>query len=273
MKRKILSFVGLIILVGSLMFPLVWMIKISITPKAELFVRPPVFFPSRISWTGFLSLFHNVRFLRYYMNSVLVAGGTIVVCIFASILAAYSFSRFRYRGRNALMVFSLTSQMFPAALLILSLYIFYQRMGLIDSYVGLILAHSSFALPLSIWIIKSYFDTIPRELEDSAEIDGLGRMRTLMKIILPLSYPGVVAATIYVFIYSWNDFIFGLTLTSSDARRILAPGITLTFLGQLEYLWSEMMATSILISVPIVVVFLFLQKYFVRGLTAGAVKQ
>ena len=171
------------------------------------------------------------------------------------------------------MVFSLTSQMFPAALLILSLYLFYQRIGLINTYIGIALAHSSFALPLSIWIIKSYFDTIPKELEDSAKMDGIGKMRTLTSIILPLSTPGVISAAIYIFIFSWNDFIFGLTLATKDAYRILAPGITLTFLGQFEYLWSEMMAASILISLPEVSAFLFLQKYFVKGLTAGAVKQ
>jgi multiple sugar transport system permease protein len=271
--KSIILFCLTLFLVAILIFPIYWMIKISLTQKSDLFVKPPQLMIKKLSTASFLDIFHQQKFLRYYLNSIIVAGTTVFLCSIASIFSAYSFSRFQYRGKRMLMVFSLTSQMFPAALLILSLYLFYQRIGLINTYIGIALAHSSFALPLSIWIIKSYFDTIPKELEDSAKMDGIGKMRTLTSIILPLSTPGVISAAIYIFIFSWNDFIFGLTLATKDAYRILAPGITLTFLGQFEYLWSEMMAASILISLPEVLAFLFLQKYFVKGLTAGAVKQ
>ncbi|MCF7943580.1 MAG: carbohydrate ABC transporter permease [Spirochaetia bacterium] len=272
-QKTILTFCLTLIIVAVLIFPIFWMVKISLTPKAELFTKPPRLTVSKLNYASYLDIFTQQKFLRYYLNSIIVAGMTVLICSLTSIFSAYSFSRFEYRGKRLLMIFSLTSQMFPAALLILTLYIFYQRNGLINTYFGIALAHSSFALPLSIWIIKSYFDTIPRELEDSAKIDGIGKMRTLSAIIIPLSTPGIIAATIYIFIFSWNDFIFGLTLATKDAYRILAPGITLTFLGQFEYLWSEMMAASILISLPEVLAFLFLQKYFVKGLTAGAVKQ
>ncbi len=272
-KKKIVLTLLTFVLVIFVMFPIFWMARISITPKSILFSRPVRILPSQITFKTFGELFNHSKFLKYYMNSIIVAVGTILLCSFTSILAAYSFSRFSYKGKKTLMLISLTSQMFPAALLILSLYLLYQKIGLINSYQGLILAHSSFALPLSIWIIKSYFDTIPKELEDSAKMDGLGKLKSLFYIIIPLSYPGIIAATIYIFIYSWNDFIFGLTLTTQDKFRILAPGISLTFMGQMEYLWSEMMSASILTSLPIVIAFLFLQKYFVKGLTAGAVKQ
>jgi multiple sugar transport system permease protein len=197
----------------------------------------------------------------------------VAVCLVAGLLAAYSFSRFEYRGKKTLMVIALSAQMFPWAMMLISVYIFFIKLRLLDSYAGLIAAHSTFALPLTIWITKSYFDSIPRELEESAFIDGCSRMRTLMRIVVPVSYPGILAAGIYVFIFSWNDFLFGLTLTSRDKMRILAPGIALSFIGEYEYRWVEMMSTSIAISIPVVVLFLLLQRYFIEGLTAGALKE
>jgi multiple sugar transport system permease protein len=131
----------------------------------------------------------------------------------------------------------------------------------------------TFALPMTIWIIKGYFDTIPTELEESAYIDGCSRMKTFGRIILPLTRPGLTAAGIYIFIFSWNDFLFGLTLTISDIKRTLAPGIALSFIGEFEYRWVEMMSASVSISLPILIVFLFLQNAFVDGMTARALKE
>ena len=201
-----------------------------------------------------------------------MALGTVVICLIAGMLAAYSFSRFEYFGRNTLMVGTLSAQMFPWALLLISLYIFLGKLRLVNSYLGLILAHSIFALPLTIWIIKGYFDTVPQELEDAAIVDGCSPMQTLLKIMIPVCYPGILAAGIYVFIFSWNDFIFGLTLTSQENMRTLGPGIALTFIGEHAYAWVDMMASSILVSLPTIIVFLLLQKFFIQGLTAGAVK-
>ena len=171
-----------------------------------------------------------------------------------------------------MMVITLMAQMFPWALLLISLYISYIKIGLLNNYLGLILAHSTFALPLTIWIIKGYFDSIPRELEQAAKIDGCSQVQSLVKIILPLARPGITAAGIYIFLFSWNDFLFGLTLTTQDTMRILSPGISMQFIGEFEFLWVEMMSSSVLITIPIVMLFLMFQKYFIQGLTAGAVK-
>jgi multiple sugar transport system permease protein len=262
-----------ILLVLLIFFPIFWMIKISFSAKSEVFKIPPNIVPKKINLEGYKYFFNNSIFQRYYLNSVIVATGTVLLCLFAGILAAYSFSRFKYRARNPLMVFVLTAQMFPWALLIITLYLFFSKLRLLDTYFSLILAHSTFAIPLTTWIIKSYFDTIPRELEESAYIDGSGQLFTLFKIILPISKPGIIASMIYIFIFSWNDFIFGLALTSKNEMRILAPGIQLSFVGQYEYLWVEMMACSILVTLPIAFLFLFFQRYFIAGLTAGAVKE
>jgi multiple sugar transport system permease protein len=259
-------------LVAILLFPIFWMIRISLTPDHLLFILPPKNVFKNINLNGYIGLFSRIKIGRFYFNSVVVALGTVLTCLFCGTLAGYSFSRFKYKGRNTLMVITLSAQMFPWAMLIISLYILYIKTKLLDSHIGLILAHSTFALPLTIWIIKGYFDTIPKELEESAFIDGCSRMRTLLKIILPLTTPGVLAAAIYVFLFSWNDFLFGLTLTTTDRARTLAPGITMKFIGEWEYHWVDMMSTSISITIPVVVLFLFLQRYFIEGLTAGALK-
>jgi multiple sugar transport system permease protein len=268
-----LLFLATLALVVALLFPLFWMARISVSTRPELFEVPPRWLPTTLNFHGYASILAEGSFLRYYLNSIIVALSTVAICLVAGILAAYSFSRFEYPARKTLMVVTLSAQMFPWALLIISLYIFFLRLRLLDTYWALILAHTTFALPLTIWIVKSYFDTIPRELEESAYMDGCMRTKALTRIIIPLSLPGILAAAIYIFIFSWNDFLFGLTLTSSDKMRILAPGIALAFIGEYEYRWVEMMASSIAVMAPVVVAFLFLQRYFIEGLTAGALKE
>ena len=270
-NRWFLFFIALVF-TFIFLFPIFWMIRMAITPAADLFEIPPKWIPDTLNWEGF-SYFAERNFIRYFYNSLIVSFATVLVCLFAGILSAYSFSRFNYRGRRALMVIALSAQMFPWTLLIITLYIFFIKVRLLNTYFGVVLAHTTFALPLTIWIIKSYFDTIPRELEESAYIDGCGLIGTLVKIILPLSYPGILAAAIYVFIFSWNDFLFGLTLTSKNDMRILAPGIAISFIGEFDYRWVEMMACSIIVTLPVAIMFLLLQRYFIQGLTAGALKE
>ena len=265
-------FFAALVLTLFLVFPIYWMMRISISPQDKLFAIPPDFFLTRFNWEGYQKFFSRGVFLRFYLNSIIVGVGTVLLSLFAGTCAGYSFSRFRYRGRKVMMVITLTAQMFPWALLLISLYISYIHFGLLNNYLGLILAHSTFALPLTIWIIKGYFDSIPRELEQAAKIDGCGQIQSLVRIILPLAKPGITAAGIYIFLFSWNDFLFGLTLTTQDTMRILSPGISMQFIGEFEFLWVEMMSSSVLITIPIVILFLIFQKYFIQGLTAGAVK-
>ena len=266
-------FVVILMITLLILTPMFWMVRIAFTPESELFNWPPKSIIKAASVKGFVTLFTDrFYFFRYYLNSIIVAVMTTAVCLTAGILAGYSFSRFRYKGRIFLMQALLSSQMFPWALLLIPLFITFSKFRLINTYTGLVLAHSTFAFPLCTWILKSYFDTIPRELEECARIDGCGKLRALWSIILPISLPGIVAAGIYVFLFSWNDFLFGLTLTTKDSMRILAPGIALTFIQENRYVWDEMMAACVCVTVPLVVLFVFLQRYFIEGLTAGAMK-
>lgn len=268
-----LSFLLVLVLALILFSPVYWMIRLSVTSREFLFELPPV--PLRISVdiSSYISVLQMTEFMRYYLNSIIIAAGTVLLALLAGVLAAYSFSRFRYYGRKTLMMLALTAQMFPWAMLLISLSIFFSRVHMLNTYAAIILTHTTFALPLTIWITKSYLDTIPKELEDSAFIDGCGRMKTLTSIILPLCRPGLTAAGIYVFIFSWNDFLFGLTLTSKRSMRPLAPGIVMEFLGERQTNWTMMSASAVIVTMPIVIAFLFLQRYFISGLTAGAVKE
>jgi len=274
-KSKIISSILihllLIFTAGVLFFPLIWMLKISFTPRALVFILPPKWM-IKPTFIGYAELLTS-SFLVFFRNSVSVAMGTVLLSLVAGSLAAYSFSRFAYKGRKVLMLFTLSAQMFPWALLLISLYMFFVKLQLIDTLWAVLIAHTTFALPMTIWILKGYFDTIPISLEESAYIDGCSRMRTFRQIILPLTKPGITAAAIYIFIFSWNDYLFGLTLTVSDAKRTLAPGISMTFVGEFEFRWVEMMSASVMITIPILIIFLFLQNAFVDGMTAGAVKE
>jgi multiple sugar transport system permease protein len=258
---------------GLFVAPLFWMFRISFTARRFMFTLPPVPLSESATLAGYISLLQLPEFLRYYLNSVIVAFGTVALALIAGTLAAYSFSKFRYRGRNSLMLFALSAQMFPWAMLLISLYLLFNKVQMLNTYGALILTHTTFALPLTIWIMKGFFDTIPGELLDSAAMDGCSRLRTLASIVMPISRPGVVAAGIYIFIFSWNDFIFGLTLMSTRNRRPLTVGVALTFLTERQTYWSEMMASAVIVTIPLVILFLLLQRHFIAGLTAGAMKE
>ena len=169
------------------------------------------------------------------------------------------------------MVITLSAQMFPWALLLISLYIFYIKFHLLNTYFGLILAHTTFALPLTIWIIKGYFDTIPRELEESAYIDGCSRMRALVQVILPLAKPGVTAAGIYIFLFSWNDFLFGITVVPNPKAQPVTVALN-NLSGSFSVEWNVVLAGAVIAALPTALIYIFLGRFFVRGLLAGSVK-
>ena len=166
----------------------------------------------------------------------------------------------------------LSSQMFPFVVLLLTIYLVMRAFGLLDNYLSLILSYITFTLPIGIWTLKSYFDQIPNELIEAARVDGASRFTIIHRIMFPLVIPGMVSIAIYGFVWSWNDLIYSLTLITSTNKRTLAPGLILNYLGEFQAKWTEMMAASIMVSIPVAIMFIFLQRFFVRGLTAGAVK-
>lgn len=261
-----------VVVLGLFAFaPVYWLLVTSFTPHANVFRYPPSWFPANPTLDAYRALAENPALFGYLRNSVVVSAVTALLSVVVSASMAYSFSKFRYRGRRSLMYLVLASQMFPQALLLVTLYAVFSAYGLLNTYTALILSFTTFTLPLCVWMLKGFFDTIPDELVEAAKVDGASRMRTYLTIVLPLAAPGLVAAGLFAFVRGWNDFIFALTLAGPD-RQTLPPGLVNTFVGEAATAWPELMAASLVVSLPVAAAFIVLQKYLVGGLTAGAVK-
>lgn len=254
------------------LFPIYWMVVTALSPDELAFRFPPRLLPSEVTADHLVGFVENPRLLRYLLNSAVVASLTALLTVAVATLMGYSFSKFRYRGRRSLMYLVLSSQMFPHALLLVTLYLMYRAYGLLHTYPGLVLAFTAFTLPLCVWLLKSFFDTIPDPVLEAAALDGAPRWRVLVSIVFPLARPGLLAAGLFAFVRGWNDFIFALTLAGPD-RMTLPPGLVNTYLGEFQAAWPALMAASLIVSLPVVVAFVALQRFLVGGMVAGAVRE
>ena len=271
--RKRLLFGVTVMLMVILFLPLYWMLVTSLKPNSAAFRVPPEFFPLHPTLHSYSSqLADRGGFVTYFLNGVIVSTGTTVLTIAVAMLAGYAFSRYRFPFRRPLLILILATQMFPGTLLVVGMYVFFRHLSLLDTYPGLVLAFTSFALPFSIWMMDGFFRTVPRDLDEAALIDGSSRLGTLVRVIAPLTAPGVLAVAVYAYLNSWNNLLFALTLTTSQSMRTIPPGFLLTYVGEFQYYWSDAMAGSIIVTLPMIIAFMFLQRYLVRGMTAGAVK-
>jgi multiple sugar transport system permease protein len=268
---RISAWVAVVVFGAFALLPVYWLLATSLSPQDQVFQYPPRIFPSTVTFEHYADLADDPDLFRYLVNSVIVSVVTAVLSVLVSAYMGYSFSKFRYRGRRSLMYLVLSSQMFPQALLLVTLYAVFSAYGLLNSYAALILSFTTFTLPLCVWMLKGFFDTIPDELIESARVDGASRLRIIHSIVLPLSAPGLVAAGLFAFVRGWNDFIFALTLAGPD-KQTLPPGLVNTFVGEAQTAWPQLMAASLVVSLPVVIGFIVLQRYLVGGLTAGAVK-
>ena len=261
----------LVILILWAVLPFLWMVSTAFKTTEETYTSPPLWIPHHPTIENFLYILKRGAFLTYFRNSVIVAVSTTVISIILSSLAGYSFSRFKFFGGHSLLLLFLITQMFPGALLIIPLFQIIKFLKLLDTLYALVLSHITFSLPLCTWLMKGFFDQIPRELEEAAMIDGCSRISAMIYVIFPLALPGIIAASIFSFIGSWDEFIFALTFTSSDEVRTLPIGLQ-RFIGSYEIYWNHLGAASVLTTIPVIILFLFIQKYMVKGLTAGSVK-
>ena len=261
----------LVILILWAVLPFLWMVSTAFKTTEETYTSPPLWIPHHPTIKNFLYIVKRGAFLTYFRNSVIVAVSTTVISIILSSLAGYSFSRFKFFGGHSLLLLFLITQMFPGALLIIPLFQIIKFLKLLNTLYALVLSHITFSLPLCTWLMKGFFDQIPRELEEAAMIDGCSRISAMIYVIFPLALPGIIAASIFSFIGSWDEFIFALTFTSSDEVRTLPIGLQ-RFIGSYEIYWNHLGAASVLTTIPVIILFLFIQKYMVKGLTAGSVK-
>lgn len=266
-----LSYLCLIILVLITIFPLLWIISTSIKPSVEVFSIPPRWIPENLSFENYSNVLFNSSIPKYFVNSLIVGLITTFLSVVVGGAAGYGFARYHFKGNQSLSLFMLFSQMLPLTVLMIPIYFMLSGLGLLDSLLGLGVAHLILTLPVVTWMSRSYFIAIPKELEEAAKIDGCNQLQALIKVILPLAAPGIAATGIYAFIMSWNEFVLASILTNSDSARTLPIGLT-EFSSMFEVDWGSTMAAATLISIPVILFFLWLQKYFIQGLAQGSVK-
>lgn len=250
--------------------PFVWMLLTSIKPNADLSQFPVRYLPSSTTFEHYRTLIQRTSFPVNLLNSLIIACGAVLLGLATSVPAAYSFSRFRFAGRRTLMTGFLVINMFPIVLLIIPLFVLMRTLGLIDTFIGVIIGHSTFSIPFSIWMLVSYFNAIPRDLDEAATIDGASRLQTIRLVVLPLVMPGIVTTAIYVFITSWNEYLFAMMLSGETVRPVTVA--LQLFIGEFTVQWGILTAGGTIIALPVTILFLFVQKRLVGGLTAGAVK-
>ena len=273
-QRYALRGVGVVILAVVLLvalFPPYFMTITALHPPNLSFNRTPTIFSTDLTLRAFLDLFQKYPYLTWMTNTTIVAVSSTIFSVSVATLAAYSLSRLRYPGRGALSSAVFFVYLFPSTLLFIPIFIVLNSLHLLDWLPALVAVYLTFAVPFSIWLLKAYFLTIPRELEDAALVDGATRWQSLVLIVMPLATPGIAVACIYSFTLAWNEYLYAFTLLSDQAKFTLAPGLTKLIFGDV-FLWGMIMAGGVLMSAPLLVLYFIAQRYIVAGLSAGAVK-
>ena len=274
-RKKIMAGVAmyalLALLASLVLIPVLWMVSTAFKSYGETIAKPPRWIPQQISFEAFGRLWSEYPFGTYFKNSFVIVLFSMAVSVFASCLAGYGLTRFRFRGRNSLMTFILVTQMFPSVMLLVPFYSIIGKMHLLDTHLGLILVYISFTVPFCTWTMLGFFRALPLDLDEAARIDGCNSWQCFGRIILPLTLPGIASTSIYALITSWNEYMFAFILTSRPEMKTLSVGIA-EMNGFQQVRWNDMMAASLMASLPLILLFVCLQKYFVSGLTSGAVK-
>lgn len=265
-------YAAVIVTVVLLLFPIYWMTITALSPANQLRSFPPVFFPEDPQWGVFSELLATQPFALWLKNTIFIAVATMVLALSVSILAAYALSRYRLRGGTTIGLFILTSKMLPATLLVIPFFAIFKQLGLVGSLWSVVITQSTLIVPFCTWMLKGYFDTIPEELEHAALVDGCSPLATIFRIVLPVAAPGLAATALYAFVISWSDFLFARTfLQTSESQWTLNMGIA-ALKGEYITDWNVIMAASLMASIPILLVFLFLERFLVGGLASGAEK-
>ena len=266
-----ITVIGAVVVVLICLFPFMWMAVSSIKTLPELYTVPPIWWPETPTLGNYYKVLFESNIPRYFLNSVIISVGSTFLALILAIFASYGFARFDFRGKPLLQSFVLIGQLLPTAAIIVPLFITLRVLGLVNTYWGLILVYMIITLPLSVWMLTSYFKAIPVELEEAAIIDGSSRLGILFRITLPLSTPGIVAVVVYAFVTTWNEFVFALCFATDSSVKTLPIGLA-EFSTEFNTDWGAVMAASVVMTLPIALLFFSMQRLFVGGLTAGATK-
>jgi ABC-type glycerol-3-phosphate transport system permease component len=252
-------------------FPLAWMLSTSLKPSGEIFATPPGLVPARPTFDNFGRLLSETRFLTFFENSALVSAATVLLTLTVSASGAYALTRFQFRGRDSVAGLILLTYMFAPIMIIIPFYILVKQLGIVNTRLALVLSYTTFCLPFCLWLLRSFFQSIPLELEEAALVDGAGRGRAVWYVMLPLALPGLIAAAIFTFILAWNDYLFALVLITSDELKTLPVGVNDLFNATIVD-WGMIMAAGVMITVPAMAFFIAVQRYLIQGWGAGGVK-
>ncbi len=261
----------LVVLSAVLLLPIAWMLSVSLRPNVEVMKIPPRWLSVNFSLASFARVLGNLQYLRCFWNSYLVSLVVTFLSLFFGSLTGYGLARFNFRGKKLLVMFLLVTQTFPLVLLSLPYFMVIVNIKLYDSLIALILVYLSFCLPFCVLMLRNYFRDLPTELEEAAMVDGCNRLGAIRRVTIPLSVPAMVGTGLYTFLLAWNEFLFAMILVESWDKRVLTMAIY-SLLSEFVTDWTTMMAFSMLASIPIMIAFIFLQKYVIRGMTMGAIK-
>jgi multiple sugar transport system permease protein/raffinose/stachyose/melibiose transport system permease protein len=268
--QRVLTITLQIILALVVLMPFFWMFSVSLKPATEPFAIPARLWPQHPTLDNYASAFRP-EFQRYFLNSIVVSLSTLSITVPLALLAAYSFTRFQIRILGVFLVGVIIAQMFPSSAIIIPIYTMVKAANLLNTYAALIIAYVTVTLPVAIWMMRGFLANLPLTLEEAAAIDGATPLRAFVEIILPLCRPGIVATAVFVIIVTWQEFLFALSFTSTREMRTLPVGMN-DYIGQYGIRYGDLMASSVLVSIPVILVFFLLQRHFVAGLTAGPVK-
>jgi arabinogalactan oligomer/maltooligosaccharide transport system permease protein len=261
----------LIVASGMSIFPLLRIMAVSFKSGDKIFSTEFEFWPDEIHWENYSQVFADTEFVQWLINSLMITLITAFIGVSISATAAYALSRYRFKARNLMLVFLMATQMMPAVMLLLPLYFMLRKMGLVDTYAGVIVAYSMTTLPFSIWLLKGYFDTVPRSLEEAAQVDGLTEIGSFWKIVLPLSTPSLAIAMLYCITQAWNEYIVARVVLQSSELYTWPLGL-FELQGDFDTKWGMFAAASVMVSLPVLAAFLYSSKWLLKGLTLGGVK-
>ena len=272
-NRLFKSLIALLVLliISFSLFPVIWAVSTSLKSYGQIYALPPEWVPNPVTLVNYIDVFTKSRMARYFMNTAIVAFGSTSISLVIGIMAAYGFSRYKFPGAKTLLWSILFTRVLPRVTLIVPFYITLRNLRLLNTYPGLILVYLMVVMPISVWLLKGFFDNVPYEIEEAAIVDGCSPFTLLTRIIIPISTPAIAAVGMYAFILAWNEFLFALLMSSNAQTRTISVALAF-YIDEAGVHWGPLMAASVLMSIPAIIIFSLSQRQLVRGLSEGAVK-
>jgi ABC-type glycerol-3-phosphate transport system permease component len=271
LRRRGWKYASMIVVAAFALFPIYYLVITSLKTREEIYSRTPDLWPNHPNWHEYSSVLGEGHVGRALVNSLIVAGGTMVICLIVGALAAYALARWRFKITHLLLMAVLMTQMFPLVVLVIPLFVIMRKADLLGTYWSLIITYLAFSVPLAIWVMRSFILTIPEELEYAARIDGATRIGAMIRVVLPLAAPGLATVAVLAFLEGWKEFLLALTFLNDENKKTM-PLVLQSFVGRGDVDWAKVMATSVLYTLPVAIVFVLARKHLMTARTGGAVK-